>query len=538
MLDKTGQIFERGKSHLDEGNFDKAINDFAEAIRLTPRNAEYYAWLAFAFLRKGNYEEGFEAVNQALALDKNCAMAYRVRGGLYADNQQNDDQAFSDYNEAIRLDGNDSKAYAWRGGLLFRQNKLQEALNNFTKAIEIKPDYEFAYRKRGDIFFNLENYSGALQDYSEALALNPKNESALWWRGEAYKALHDIKNALADRARYYEVKIKEEYSGANEKFKPWYRKIHQHFSNQVLPTIKNNGEHFIEYWPCMFFWGKQRMAGTLGESAFVFHQGFYGTGYLCLTDKNIFIISFGDLTRQFPLFEQKSGFSKFVSGMMDFVARIHVSNNIKPELSDRVWEIPYKTILGAQIPDGNIELITAAITWEIHKHFSDPSLETMLTAINMGITGDLVKIWSTKQARPSGLTFNVSGDVFMGDNRTEVRLGDNATIHGDLVVANSIKDSFNKAVKADISDELKIMLKELSIAVGKMSETLSKEEARRVAQDLEVLMSEATSEKPDKRRWEFSIEGLKKAAKDVGEIGKHVLDLATRIAVILSGVSI
>jgi hypothetical protein len=70
-----------------------------------------------------------------------------------------------------------------------------------------------------------------------------------------------------------------------------------------------------------------------------------------------------------------------------------------------------------------------------------------------------------------------------------------------------------------------------------MSEGLEGEEAEQIARDLETLTSEATSQKPRSKWWELSIEGLKDAAKNVGEIGKPVIELASHIAVILSRLS-
>lgn len=118
--------------------------------------------------------------------------------------------------------------------------------------------------------------------------------------------------------------------------------------------------------------------------------------------------------------------------------------------------------------------------------------------------------------------------------KIEVTLGDGTTIHGDFVVANSIKDSFNKVEKADVPYELKSLLKDLTKSVAAMSERLPKETAGQVARDLETLTAEATSKTPRKQWWELSVEGLTKAAKDIGEIGKPVLELAAKIVAILT----
>ena len=58
-----------------------------------------------------------------------------------------------------------------------------------------------------------------------------------------------------------------------------------------------------------------------------------------------------------------------------------------------------------------------------------------------------------------------------------------------------------------------------------MGEALPQEKAEQVARDLQTLVAEASSKKPRKQWWQLSIEGLKKTAKDVGEIGKPVLEL-------------
>jgi hypothetical protein len=130
----------------------------------------------------------------------------------------------------------------------------------------------------------------------------------------------------------------------------------------------------------------------------------------------------------------------------------------------------------------------------------------------------------------------IQGDYVMGDKKIEILVED-ATISGDFVVADSIKDSFNKLVSSNAPNELKDLLKDLSIAVGKMIEALPKDEGKRVARALDTLIDEATSEKPQRRWWEVSIEGVTKAAKSVGEIGKPVLELVGKIVPLLARIS-
>lgn len=107
----------------------------------------------------------------------------------------------------------------------------------------------------------------------------------------------------------------------------------------------------------------------------------------------------------------------------------------------------------------------------------------------------------------------------------QVKLGDGSIIHGDFVVANSIKDSFNKASASNAPNNLKELLEKLTVAVGKMSEQLPKETATQVARDLDTLVVEATSSAPRRQWWQLSIDGLKQAAQGIGEFGKPVIEL-------------
>lgn len=118
-----------------------------------------------------------------------------------------------------------------------------------------------------------------------------------------------------------------------------------------------------------------------------------------------------------------------------------------------------------------------------------------------------------------------------------VTLGDGTVIHGDMVVANSIKDSFNRADRADTQGEMKETLKQLASAIGKLIEGLDKESAVEVARDLETLTAEATSVAPRKKWWELSIDGITTAAEKVADVGKPVLEVLAKLTPLLLATS-
>jgi tetratricopeptide (TPR) repeat protein len=93
----------RGNAYYDKKDYDKAISDYTEAIRLDPNNS----W------------------------------AYNNRGITYFA-QKEYDKAIRDYKEAIRLDSNSNLAYNNRVQRLQKQGKLDRAKADFAKSEELK----------------------------------------------------------------------------------------------------------------------------------------------------------------------------------------------------------------------------------------------------------------------------------------------------------------------------------------------------------------------------------------------------------------
>jgi hypothetical protein len=136
---------------------------------------------------------------------------------------------------------------------------------------------------------------------------------------------------------------------------------------------------------------------------------------------------------------------------------------------------------------------------------------------------------------------NIQGDKIMQhkkEEKIEILFGDNAHISGDFIVAKSIENSFNKVTASDLTNELKELLKELSIEVGKLTEHLPKDEAENIADDLDTLVEKTTCEKPKRKWWSVSIDGLTKAAENLGKVGEPVLELISKIVPLLMKISV
>ena len=107
--DKSEQAFKRGNEALDNGNYDKAIAEYTEVIRLDPEADGAYFNRGRAYFDKENYDKAIADFTKAIELDSDNAKFYNNRGFAYS-NKKDYDRAIADYTKALQLDPNNEFA--------------------------------------------------------------------------------------------------------------------------------------------------------------------------------------------------------------------------------------------------------------------------------------------------------------------------------------------------------------------------------------------------------------------------------------------
>jgi tetratricopeptide (TPR) repeat protein len=102
--------FQQGSSAYDNGDYDKALADFNQAIQLDPKVAVAYNIRGAVYFHKGAYDRAFADFNQAIQLDPTYVFAYNNRGNVYL-HKGDYDKAIADYDKAIQLDPKYAGAY-------------------------------------------------------------------------------------------------------------------------------------------------------------------------------------------------------------------------------------------------------------------------------------------------------------------------------------------------------------------------------------------------------------------------------------------
>jgi tetratricopeptide (TPR) repeat protein len=177
--------------------YEQAIEDFTRALRLDPNNVKIYFERGLAYLDKGDNDRAIADYNQAILLNPKYALAYINRGNAYGAKGDND-RAIASYNKAIRLNPKDAVAYNNRGLTYRAKGDNNRAIADYGRAIRLNPNSATAYYNRGNMYFDKKDYDRAIADYNQAIFLNSNYASAYNNRGRAYYYKGDYDRAIAD----------------------------------------------------------------------------------------------------------------------------------------------------------------------------------------------------------------------------------------------------------------------------------------------------------------------------------------------------
>ena len=187
----------RASAYMRKADYDRAIQDYGDAIRLNPNDASAYSDRGNAYFYKGDYDRAIQNHDDAIRLNPNFASAYTGRGGAYFVKGDRE-RAIQDFNEAIRLNPNEVIAYTSRGVVYIDKGDYDRAIQDYDDAIRLNPNYGYAYYNRGNAYFEMADYGRAINDLNEAIRLNPKFAEAYYNRGDAYLLQSNLTAAMAD----------------------------------------------------------------------------------------------------------------------------------------------------------------------------------------------------------------------------------------------------------------------------------------------------------------------------------------------------
>ncbi len=169
------QDSEMGHGH-NHASFDQIIAGCTAVIQqghLAGRdlaNAYYNRGLAHSL--KLEYDPAIADLSQVVKLAPNDAEAFDQRGFDYF-GKQDFDQALADFNRSISLDPKSFRAYQNRGAVYNAKGQWTQAAADFTQAIGLNPHVGQTYFSRAIAEDKLGQHDKAQADYDTAVKLDP-----------------------------------------------------------------------------------------------------------------------------------------------------------------------------------------------------------------------------------------------------------------------------------------------------------------------------------------------------------------------------
>lgn len=136
---KAAELLDKAKAKISARDYQGAIEDLTEAIKLAPKNPLLYVTRAVAYNLSGNYAA---AEKDALA--------------------------------SIALDPENPEAWVNLAWAQMKQGKLKEALDSATRALRLDPKNAFAYAIRAFLREKLGDDKGKMDDIKRAAALDSR----------------------------------------------------------------------------------------------------------------------------------------------------------------------------------------------------------------------------------------------------------------------------------------------------------------------------------------------------------------------------
>jgi tetratricopeptide (TPR) repeat protein len=202
---------ERAYSKVEINDNSGAISDLQRAIEIDPKNIEaYYGLGYYKYLNEDYYGalSAFESRNNnrdSISNFHDFYVQFLMSKSLYAKYVYN--QSFDKIDWLIKnkeitsiIDDNSIMAeiYELRGLNYIQKDSMSLALIDFEKATELAPDVALYQERIGDTYLENKEYDKAIEYYNKAILLDKNKTTVFEYRAYAYEKKEDYFSALFD----------------------------------------------------------------------------------------------------------------------------------------------------------------------------------------------------------------------------------------------------------------------------------------------------------------------------------------------------
>jgi mitochondrial import receptor subunit TOM70 len=150
----------------------------------TKSNSDLALKKTFEFASKGQWQDSFQACNEAIELDDFSedfvkAKAFNYRGTLEFLRGEIE-EAQEDLEQSLILDAENVNSLIKRGTLYMEKGEVDKTIELFTKAEAVNATHPDLFYHRGQVRFLTGDYQGALEDYTTSVNNESPEESSVY----------------------------------------------------------------------------------------------------------------------------------------------------------------------------------------------------------------------------------------------------------------------------------------------------------------------------------------------------------------------
>jgi tetratricopeptide (TPR) repeat protein len=203
-----------GISLCAQRNFDQAIAEFRQAIRLDPGIGAAYSGLGAVLPRVDKRDEAVAALHTAITLEPGSAVNYCNLGATLR-SQNKLEESIAALRRAIELDSRLASAHLELGLLLKAQDKRKEAIAEMNETLAIDPKHVDALVQLAHLWQLEGQLKKAIPLVRKAIDLNPRHAIAHLNLGAFQKMDGNISAAIASCRRAIELDPKLVFAHAS-----------------------------------------------------------------------------------------------------------------------------------------------------------------------------------------------------------------------------------------------------------------------------------------------------------------------------------
>jgi tetratricopeptide (TPR) repeat protein len=165
-------LYHRGFSYDQQGNYEKALDDYSKSIDLEPSEAKVFHSRAQIYLKKKNYNGAIADLNRAIELEPKIARNYFERAEIEYNNLQKNKDAIADYQKAIELDKSRPDYFFKLGKLCALDSQYDLAIIFLGKGIDLDPGNAESFYFRGLSLAAKARQTEAAKDFETCLGVS------------------------------------------------------------------------------------------------------------------------------------------------------------------------------------------------------------------------------------------------------------------------------------------------------------------------------------------------------------------------------